>query len=247
MIEFNERCGEPLTLAEKDQLIKEGVTWWRRYGLSDRPVIDNYADFDAYWNHMLDHELERNVTTDYALAAGSETIPAPPQVPVWLWKIVRRPTVGFSVWIANAFMPPRAREVLGLTWMARDERRLRLLTGVVRRTWPLMPERVRYLPPRLRKHQARTNCSVSVLLFTLNHSADIGRQRSARQQNLDEHPGRKLPPAMHLDFSLHQDVAADNEFTGLRAGLRELGQLEELAQPDRSIGFDRGDAVDTHT
>lgn len=104
------------------------MTRWRRYGLSDRPVIDNHADFDAYWNHMLDRELERNATTDYAPAAGSETIPAPPQVPVWLWKIVRRPPVEFSV------------------WTARDERRLRLLTGVVRRTSPLMPEHVRYLP-----------------------------------------------------------------------------------------------------
>lgn len=151
MIEFNERCGVPLTLAEKDQLIKEGVTWWRRYGLSDRPAVDNYADFEAYWNHMLDNVLERNATTDYALAAGREKVPPPPQVPTWLWRIVRRPTMEFSVWLTNAFMPPRARETLGLTWTARDERRLRLLIGVVRRTWPLMPERVRYLP---RAHQS---------------------------------------------------------------------------------------------
>ena len=85
--------------------------------------------------------------------------------------------------------------------------------------------------------------------FDADHldSADIGRQRSARQQNLDEHPGRKLAPSMHLDVSLHQDVAADNEFACLRTRLGQLSQLEELTQPNRSIGFDRGDAVGAHT
>lgn len=146
IIAFNERFAVPLTLAEKDQLIKESVTWWRQYGLSDTPVIDNYADFDAYWNHMLDHELERNATTDYALNVGEAQVPPPPNVPGWLWALVRQPTMAISVWQINALLPPRAREILGLTWTARDERRLRLLAGIVKAVWPRMPDRVRYLP-----------------------------------------------------------------------------------------------------
>lgn len=51
VISLEEFFGTPLTCAQKDQMIREGVTWWQQYGLSMRPVIDNYADFRAYWDH----------------------------------------------------------------------------------------------------------------------------------------------------------------------------------------------------
>lgn len=41
MIALNDFFGTPLTLAEKDQLVREGVTWWQGYGLSNRPVLDD--------------------------------------------------------------------------------------------------------------------------------------------------------------------------------------------------------------
>lgn len=43
-------------------------------------------------------------------------------------------------------LPPKAREILGLTWTSRDERRLRMLGRVVGLGVPLLPERLRYFP-----------------------------------------------------------------------------------------------------
>lgn len=146
LIAINEYFGTPLTDAEKDQLVKEGVTWWRRYGLSDRPAIDNWADFETYFNHMLEHELEHNATTRWAVTADKQTMPAPPGVPKVAWKLVEWPTSKFNVWLGNGLMPAKARETLGLKWRAHDEAALRIMGQVVRRTWPLLPAKVRYNP-----------------------------------------------------------------------------------------------------
>lgn len=142
IIATQEYFGTPFTPAEKDQLVAEGVTWWRRYGLSMRPAFGTYAEFEAYWNRMLDEELERNATTDYAMAMDTVHVPAPPFVPDLLWPVVQRPFMRFSRWMTNALMPERGRQILGLTWSERDERRLRRFAALVRAVWPLLPRRV---------------------------------------------------------------------------------------------------------
>lgn len=142
IIAGQEYFGTPLTPVEKDQLIAESVTWWQRYGLSMRPVLTTYAEFEAYWQRMLDEELERNATTDYALAMDTVLLPPPPLVPWFVWPLVRRPLMRFNGWLLNALMPERAREILGLVWTDRDERRFRRFAGHVRRVWPLVPRRL---------------------------------------------------------------------------------------------------------
>lgn len=144
IIAINEHFGTPLTLAEKDRLVAEGITWWQRYGLSMRPVVHDYASFQAYWERMLTTELERNATTDYALAIDQHRIPPPPGVPRLLWLLLRKPVMRFNLWLGNALMPEPARRTLGLTWTRRDQRRFRILAALVRRLWPLLPERARY-------------------------------------------------------------------------------------------------------
>lgn len=141
----NEFFGTPFTRAEKDQLVAEGVTWWKRYGLTMRPVIDNYDDFEAYWQRMLDEELEANATTDFAVDIRGARIPPPPFVPKPVWTLVRDPVMRFGTWLSTGLLPERAREILGLTWTARDQRRFRAVAAVVRWAWPKLPRRVRYL------------------------------------------------------------------------------------------------------
>lgn len=141
----NEFFGTPLTAEEKDRLVAEGVTWWRRYGLTDRPAIDNYPDFAAYWERMLAEELESNSTTDYAVTMVQARIPPPSFIPAPVWALVRDPVVRFMTWLSAGLMPPRAREILGLTWTADDQRRFAAVAAVVRWTWPKLPRRLRYL------------------------------------------------------------------------------------------------------
>lgn len=141
----NEFFGTPLTRAEKDRLVAEGVTWWKRYGLSTRPVIDNYADFAAYWERMLAEELESNSTTDYAVNMVHARIPPPAFVPRPVWAVLRGPVVRFGSWLSVGLLPVRARQILGLTWTARDQRRFAAVAAVIRWTWPKLPRRLRYL------------------------------------------------------------------------------------------------------
>ncbi|MGW5054014.1 oxygenase MpaB family protein [Actinokineospora sp. NPDC004072] len=144
IIAVNERFGTPLTPAEKDQLVAEGVTWWQRYGLSMRPVVDNYADFAAYWDRMLAEELEANATTDFAIDMVNARIPAPRFVPGPVWALVRDPVVRFGAWLSVGLLPPRARDILGLAWTDRQERRLAAVAAVVRAVWPRLPRRLRW-------------------------------------------------------------------------------------------------------
>jgi uncharacterized protein (DUF2236 family) len=150
VITVQEHFGTPLTEAEKDQVIREGVTWWRRYGLSMRPVIDNYPEFKAYMEQMHDSVLESNPTTDFAVGrlgpiAVPKTLPLP--IPETLWTLAIDPVArGFSVWMIAAMMSPRGREILGLSWSKNDQLMFSALRTVVRLTWPCLPQKMRYFP-----------------------------------------------------------------------------------------------------
>ncbi|RDI49916.1 oxygenase MpaB family protein [Nocardia mexicana] len=144
IIAVNEHFGTPLTREQKDQVVAEAVTWWQRYGLSMRPAFSTYAEFETYWQHMLSEVLESNPTTDFAMTIEGRPIPPLPGVPAPIWALIQRPVMRFNVWLATALFPGRAREILGLTWTDSDERRFRLFADVIRRTWPLLPDRLRY-------------------------------------------------------------------------------------------------------
>lgn len=146
LIAMRENFGTPLTLAEKNQLIAEGITWWQQYGMSMSPVLTDYTAFTVYWDRMLATELESNATTDYAVSVSNRRIPPPPGVPALLWAPAQRPVMAFNVWLLTALMPERGREILDLSWNRRDRAMFRAFAGAVRLAWPVLPERVRYFP-----------------------------------------------------------------------------------------------------
>lgn len=147
VIAINDLFDTPLNAAEKDQLVRESVTWWRRYGLSDRPVIDNYRDFQRAWQAMIEEGLERNQASVYSVEQfRTQRIPPPPGFPPMVWKAIGMTTMRASVWLTIGTLPARAREVLGVRWSRWDALKLRALCASVRRLWPLLPARVRYCP-----------------------------------------------------------------------------------------------------
>lgn len=146
VIAMNEFFGTPLADDEKDQLIREGVTWWQRYGMSEQPAIDNYREFAAYWDRMLNEVLESNPTTDWAFEVDLGRIPPYPGVPKPVWRLTARAFGRINLWLTNATMPPRARQTLGLNWSKRDDVTFRAFARLVKTTWPLLPETLRYHP-----------------------------------------------------------------------------------------------------
>ena len=159
IIALREHFGVPLTEEEKDQLVREGVTWWKRYGMSLRPVIDNYPDFQAYWERVHEEVLERNKTTDFAVGrlgpiAQPKTLSVP--IPEKLWRLGLDPLARRAGrWLTTAMMNERAREILELRWTKLDQLAFHAFRRAVRAVWPRLPLKLRYLPRAyagIRKH-----------------------------------------------------------------------------------------------
>lgn len=150
IIKMRQHFGTPLTDAQKDQLIREGVTWWKRYGLSMRPVIDTYADFHAYWEEMHEVVLEGNDTTAFAAGRrGPIAVPRtlPVSIPAPLWKFAVEPAARrVGRWSMSAMMSPRAREIMDLTWSETDQRIFAALCCTIGAVWPRLPRKLRYFP-----------------------------------------------------------------------------------------------------
>jgi uncharacterized protein (DUF2236 family) len=85
-------CGG-LTEAEKRQLFDEHVRWYRRYGVSMRPVPNTWEEFQAYGDRKCSEELEFNKAT---LDIFTIRIPKPWFVlmPTAVWDQLFRPMVG---------------------------------------------------------------------------------------------------------------------------------------------------------
>ncbi|MCJ0902843.1 oxygenase MpaB family protein [Rhodococcus sp. ARC_M6] len=150
ILDFNERFAyKKFTSAQKDQVVREAVTWWRCYGLTDRPAFDDYASFRTYWENMLDNQLINTYTTQWSSRISEHRIAPAPGVPPWLWKIIGRPTTVAGNWLAKALMPEKARETLEWEWTARDQRIYTWFTRAMTTTdrfWHLLPPRLRYAP-----------------------------------------------------------------------------------------------------
>ncbi|MFB7717397.1 oxygenase MpaB family protein [Nocardia sp. NPDC056100] len=146
IIATQEFFGTPFTEAEKAQLIAEGLTWWRLYGMSDRPAFGDYENYRAYWLHMWQEVLQSNKTTTFAATIHKAKVPTPPFIPKPLWPLIRYPVMSIGVWLSNATMPPEARNILGWTWTRADALAFTLFRHTVRTAWTLAPERLRYIP-----------------------------------------------------------------------------------------------------
>lgn len=151
--------GRPLTRPEEDRLYREWLQVGRVLGLRDRDMPQSVAAFWPYYRGML-RELEatvvvRELTDPRVRLPALDRGPWPLRLPARaLWPLLGPALVRFRRFLTLGFMPPDARQALGLPWTARQERRLRRLTGVIRAGSPLLPERMRYLPAARRARQA---------------------------------------------------------------------------------------------
>ena len=140
--------GTPFTKEERDQIVREGVTWWDKYGMSERPVIDNYDDLMAYMDEMADTVLERNETVDFALrTARVEPVKAPNGVPEAVWKVIWKPIMRSAIWLTVATLPKQYRDILDLKWTKRDQKRFDRIAKSVRFIMDHLPEDKRYMEP----------------------------------------------------------------------------------------------------
>lgn len=180
-----EHFGTPLTQEDKERLYAEGVQWWRRYGLSMRPVPPDWDSFLAYWDDTCANALEDNkATRDVLDIRYIDKPPALPWLPDAAWALLRGPIGRASTWLTTGVYPESVRTLLGLQWSRRDEVVFRLVGRAVATAWRLVPHDRRY-HPRARSAFQRA------------------RGQIAHDAPLVETPARNLPPVHERSRPTH--------------------------------------------
>ena len=122
-----------LSRAEKEQIYLESKTWYRRYGVSERPMPADYAEFERYWDRMLNGWSSPHPTAKYGVGYVTKGFPCPKGVPA-VAVAGRRAGVQPGRRVPDHRRAAAAgAHLLGLPWTDRQERRL----PAVRRAVPV--------------------------------------------------------------------------------------------------------------
>ncbi|MFV8166704.1 oxygenase MpaB family protein [Mycobacterium sp. 134] len=138
-----------LSDAEKEQIYLESKTWYRRYGVSDRAMPATYAEFEQYWDRMMNEIVVAHKTAQYGVGYVTKGFPRPKGVSPLAWKLTAPIFDPVAAFITTGGMPPRARDLLELPWSARKERNYQRLAAFWRSrpvnwVWDHLPMSVRY-------------------------------------------------------------------------------------------------------
>jgi uncharacterized protein (DUF2236 family) len=138
-----------LTREDKEQIYLESKTWYRRYGVSDRPMPTNYQEFERYWDRMIDKTVIAHPTAEYGVGYVTKGFPCPKGVPPVMWRLISLLFNPVAAFLTTGGMPPRTRDMLGLPWSERKERRYQRFAAICRSRpvnwiWDHLPMSVRY-------------------------------------------------------------------------------------------------------
>ncbi|OBG14715.1 hypothetical protein A5765_10470 [Mycolicibacterium celeriflavum] len=146
---FSDTFVKRLSREEKEQIYLESKTWYRRYGVSDRPMPATYYEFERYWDRMLDEIVVAHQTARYGVGYVTRGFPCPKGVPRWAWRLIAPVFNPLAAFLTTGGLPPRARALLELPWSDRQERRYQRFAAVWRSrpvnwVWDRLPMSVRY-------------------------------------------------------------------------------------------------------
>ena len=138
-----------LSPKDRERIYLESKTWYRRYGVSDRPMPANYADFERYWDRMIDEIVVAHPTAKYGVGYVTKGFPCPKGVPPVVWRVIAPIFNPVAAFLTTGRMPPRTRDLLGLPWSDRKERRYQRFAALSRSRpvnllWDHLPMRLRY-------------------------------------------------------------------------------------------------------
>jgi uncharacterized protein (DUF2236 family) len=138
-----------LSEAEKQRIYLESRTWYRRYGVSERPMPADYAGFARYWDRMMDEIVVAHPTARYGVGYVTKGFPRPKGLSPLVWRLLTPVFNPAAAFLTTGGLPPRARDLLGLPWSHRRERAYQAFaalwrTRAVNWLWDRLPMRLRY-------------------------------------------------------------------------------------------------------
>jgi uncharacterized protein (DUF2236 family) len=132
---------------QREELYLDGVEWYRRYGVSMRPVPANRETFGAKWREYCDEVLEMTPAAERAVEmALNDRSLGVPFLPWWtkpLQPLVVTPVLQLT---AIGGLPKRIRRRFGIPWRIDQEMQYRSLLLAVRESWRFVPDNLRYGP-----------------------------------------------------------------------------------------------------
>jgi uncharacterized protein (DUF2236 family) len=142
--------GRPLSPDAQARLYAEFRQSGRMLGLRDRDMPPDLRTLDEFRRRIVVERLEK---TPYSrdlvrFLRGGRTMPPPPGwfLPELAWAPGRRTIGRLLSTITLGYLPPEAREILGVRWTRRDERLLDRIALLVRATVSRLPRAQRYHP-----------------------------------------------------------------------------------------------------
>jgi uncharacterized protein (DUF2236 family) len=127
-----------LSPRKREQLYQETVTWYRRYGVSDRPVPADHETFEARFDEICRTELELTPTAERAIEIALEADVSPPNMP--------RPVAAVATPLMRTMtiggLPPVVRARFEIPWTLADELTLAGLRRLVRDAGRVVPHRL---------------------------------------------------------------------------------------------------------
>ena len=125
-----------LSRAEKERIFDESKVWYSLYGVSARSQPQTYDEFLAYWGDMLDRFVPHK-TIVYATGYLRKGLPRPARVPAFAWPLMSAPLNAMLRTVVVGTLPPQMREVCGLDWDAKKERRFQRFAAMMRALNPV--------------------------------------------------------------------------------------------------------------
>jgi len=136
-----------LTDAEREELYLDGVEWYRRYGVSPRPVPPDRATFGEVWDRYCCEVLEMTPAAERAVdMALHDKVSGMPGLPWWTIPIQREIVTPIFRLTALGGLPPVVRRRFGIPWGTVEAAELKLLELWVRETWRFVPRSLRWAP-----------------------------------------------------------------------------------------------------
>jgi uncharacterized protein (DUF2236 family) len=154
MLTVLSRFGPPFTAAERGRFYAEMCQVGRLYGLRDRDMPPDWAEFRMYYDGMIADRLENSERLQHVIATVFH--PAKPPVlplPDALWNVAAWPASELMRLATVGLLPPVLRDRFGLEWSREKELALRAHAAAIRRLLPLVPDRLRLMPIAYEAHR----------------------------------------------------------------------------------------------
>jgi uncharacterized protein (DUF2236 family) len=131
--------GHQLTESQLEQLYAQTVTWYRRYGVSERPVPADYQGFQEKFHSICREKLELTPAATRALEIGEHEPPALPFVPSRLSSALGTITLPLAKVLVFGCLPEEVRTRFDIPWSRIDAVELEVMRRAVRQGFALVP------------------------------------------------------------------------------------------------------------